>query len=127
MWTLVQINDDAETLIGQRISMVSGVAQVNIGGPRKFAVRVDVDPNELAARAIGIDELAASVSAANANRPTGTLYGPDRSFTVKTEGQLTNATAFRSLIVAYRGGRPVRLDEVAHVFDGVENDKTASW
>ena len=124
---LSQINEYAETLIGQRISMVSGVAQVNIGGPRKFAVRVDVDPHELAARAIGIDELAQSVSAANANRPTGTLYGPDRSFTVKTEGQLTNAAAFRSLIIAYRGGRPVRLDEVAHVFDGVENDKTASW
>ncbi len=124
---LSQLNEYAETLIGQRISMVSGVAQVNIGGPRKFAVRVDVDPHVLAARAIGIDELAGSVSAANANRPTGTLYGPDRSFTVKTEGQLTNAAAFRSLIVAYRGGRPVRLDEVAHVFDGVENDKTASW
>ncbi len=124
---LSQVNEYAETLIGQRISMVKGVAQVSINGQQKYAVRVDVDPHELAARAIGIDELATSVGAANANRPTGTLYGPDRAFTVSTAGQLANAAVFGPLIVAYRGGRAIRLDEVAHVYDGVENDKTAAW
>ena len=124
---LSQVNEYAETMIGQRISMVSGVAQVQIFGPQKFAVRLDVDPHELSARGVGLDELAQAVSAGNSNRPTGTLYGTDRSYTVKTDGQLMNAAAFRPLIVAYRGGRPIRLDEVANVYDGVENNKTGAW
>jgi HAE1 family hydrophobic/amphiphilic exporter-1 len=81
----------------------------------------------LAARGIGIDELATSLQNSNVNRPTGTFYGPDRTFTIKTDGQLSDALAFRPLIVAYRSGHPVRLEEVANVYDGVENDKTASW
>ncbi|HKT81656.1 MAG TPA: efflux RND transporter permease subunit [Vicinamibacterales bacterium] len=124
---LSQVNEYAETLISQRISMVSGVAQVQIFGPQKFAVRVDVDPHELASRGLGIDEVASAVAAGNANRPTGTLYGPDRSFTVKTNGQLMNAAEFGPLTIAYRNGRPVQLNEVAHVYDGVENDKAAGW
>ena len=124
---LSQVDEYAETLIGQRISMVSGVAQVSVFGAQKYAVRLDVDPHQLAARAIGIDELAPAVQSANVNQPTGTLYGPDRTFTVNTAGQLTEAAAYRPLIVAYRNGRPVRLDDVAHVYDGIENDKTASW
>src|ERR1051325_901452 len=123
---LSTLDEIAQSVVAQRISMVSGVAQVNVFGSQKFAVRVDVDPRELAARSIGIDEVASSVQSANANRPTGTIYG-DKSFVVQTNGQLMRASAYGPTIIAYRGGNPVRLDEVAHVFDGVENDKTASW
>jgi hydrophobic/amphiphilic exporter-1 (mainly G- bacteria), HAE1 family len=124
---LDKVNEYAETKIAQRISMIEGVAQVQIFGAQKHAVRIDVDPRELAARAIGIDELASALQTANVNRPTGTLYGPDRTITIKTEGQLADAEGFRPLIVAYRAGRPVHLEEVANVYDGIENDKTASW
>jgi len=124
---LSEVNEYAETTIGQRISTVKGVAQVSIFGAQKFAVRVDIDPHALAARGIGIDELATAISAANSNRPTGTLFGADRTFTIRAAGQLNDAVAFQRAIIAYRDGRPVRLDEIAHVYDGVENDRTASW
>src|SRR6185503_3165492 len=112
--------------IAQRISMVSGVAQVNVFGSQKFAVRVDVDPRQLAARSIGIDEVAGAIQNANSNMPTGIIYG-EKTFVVQTNGQLMRASAYGPSIIAYRAGNPVRLDEVAHVYDGVENDKTASW
>ncbi|MEZ5319746.1 MAG: efflux RND transporter permease subunit [Vicinamibacterales bacterium] len=124
---LSEINEYADTTIGQRLSTVRGVAQVSIFGAQKYAVRVDVDPRELAARSIGLNELASAIQAGNANRPTGTLYGTDRTFAVKTDGQLLDAVAFRRLIVAWRDGRPVTLDQVARVYDGVEDDRTASW
>jgi HAE1 family hydrophobic/amphiphilic exporter-1 len=124
---LSQVDEYAETLIAQRLSTVSGVAQVSVFGAQKYAVRVDVNPRELAARDIGIDQVAQSIQQANANRPTGTLYGPDRSFVVQANGQLTSAAAYAPVVVAYKNGSPVRLDEVARVYDGVENDKTASW
>src|SRR5512134_2184550 len=124
---LSQINEYADTTIGQRISTIRGVAQVSIFGAQKYAVRIDVDPRQLAARGIGIDELAAAVAGGNVNRPTGTLYGADRTFAVKTDGQLFDAPAFRRLIVAYRSGSPIHLEQLAHVYDGVEDDKTASW
>jgi len=124
---LSEVNEYADTLLAQRLSTVRGVAQVSIFGAQKHAVRIDVNPQELAARQIGLNELAAAVQTGNANRPTGTLYGTDRTFTVKTDGQLENAESFRRLTVAYRDGRPVTLDQVARVYDGVEDDKTASW
>ena len=124
---LSQINEYADTMIGQRISTIRGVAQVMIFGAQKYAVRIDVDPRQLAARGIGIDELATAVQRGNVNRPTGTLYGADRTFAVKTDGQLFDAPAFRKLAVAYRNGSPVQLDQLAHVYEGVEDDKTASW
>ncbi|HET9272317.1 MAG TPA: efflux RND transporter permease subunit [Vicinamibacterales bacterium] len=124
---LSEVNEYADTLLAQRLSTVRGVAQVSIFGAQKHAVRIDVNPQELAARQIGLNELAAAVQTGNANRPTGTLYGADRTFTVKTDGQLENAASFRRLTVAYRDGRPVTLDQVARVYDGVEDDKTASW
>jgi HAE1 family hydrophobic/amphiphilic exporter-1 len=124
---LSEVNEYADTLLAQRLSTVRGVAQVSIFGAQKHAVRIDVNPQELAARQIGLNELAAAVQTGNANRPTGTLYGSDRTFTVKTDGQLENAAGFRRLTVAYRDGRPVTLDQVARVYDGVEDDKTASW
>jgi HAE1 family hydrophobic/amphiphilic exporter-1 len=124
---LSEINEYAEINVGQRISTLRGVAQVNIYGAQRYAVRIDVDPRQLAAREMDFDQLASAVGRGSVNRPTGTLYGPDRTFAVKSDGQLTNADGFQRLIVAYRNGRPVRLDEVARVYDGVENDKTASW
>jgi hydrophobic/amphiphilic exporter-1 (mainly G- bacteria), HAE1 family len=123
---LSQLDEIAQSVVAQRISMVSGVAQVNVFGSQKYAVRIDVDPRELAARSIGIDEVASAVQSANSNLPTGTIYG-EKSFVVQTNGQLMRASAYGPSIIAYRGGNPVRLDEVAHVYDGVENDKTAAW
>jgi HAE1 family hydrophobic/amphiphilic exporter-1 len=123
---LSQLDEIAQSVVAQRISMVSGVAQVNVFGSQKFAVRINVDPRELAARSIGIDEVASAVQGANSNLPTGTIYG-DKTFVVQTNGQLMRASSYGPTIIAYRGGNPVRLDEVAHVFDGVENDKTAAW
>jgi len=124
--SLAVLDEIAQSQVAQRISMVSGVAQVNIFGSQKFAVRVDVDPRELAARSIGIDEVANAINNANSNLPTGTIYG-ERTFVVRSNGQLMRAAAYGPTIIAYRNGMPVRLDEVAHVYDGVENDKTASW
>jgi hydrophobic/amphiphilic exporter-1 (mainly G- bacteria), HAE1 family len=123
---LSALDELAQSNVAQRISMVSGVAQVNVFGSQKYAVRVDVDPRQLAARSMGIDEVAAAIQNANVNLPTGTIYG-ERTFVVKTNGQLMRASAYGPSIIAYRGGYPVRLDEVAHVYDGVENDRTASW
>ena len=124
---LSDVNEYADTTISQRISMVKGVAQVNIFGAQKRAVRIDVNPLELAARNMGMDELSAALQRANVNRPTGNLYSPDRAISVKTNGQLTTAAEFGPVIVAYRNGNPIRLNEIAHVYEGVENDRTASW
>ncbi|PYR24430.1 MAG: acriflavine resistance protein B [Acidobacteria bacterium] len=124
---LSTVNEYAESTIAQRISMVSGVAQVQVFGQAKYAVRVDLDPRELAARGIGVDEVAATVQNANVSLPTGTMYGSQQTFTVLTNGQLLRAQAYGPMIIAYRNGNPVRLDEVAHVFDGIENDKSVAW
>ena len=114
-------------MLAQRLSMVSGVAGVNVFGAQKFAVRIDVDPTQLASRQVGIDEVAQAIAGANVNRPTGTLFGPQRNFVVQTSGQLMNAEGYRPIPVAYRNGSPVRLSEVANVYDGVENPRNASW
>jgi HAE1 family hydrophobic/amphiphilic exporter-1 len=123
---LSTVNEYAET-IGQRISMVSGVAQVQIFGAAKYAVRVDVDPRRLSARGIGIDEVASAIQNANVNLPTGTMYGSSRAFTVLANGQLYRAPAYGPLVIAYRNGAPVRLNEVARVYDGIEQDKSANF
>jgi len=124
---LSTINEYAESTIAQRISMVNGVAQVQVFGAAKYAVRIDLDPRQLSAKAIGIDEVAAAVQSANVSLPTGTMYGAEQTFTVLANGQLQRAQAYGPLIIAYRNGNPVRLEEVAHVFDGIENDKSAAW
>ncbi len=124
---LYTLDEYGETLMAQRISMVSGVAQVQVYGAQKFAVRIQLDPKEMAARGIGIDQVADAVSQANVNLPTGTLYGPQQAFTVQASGQLLEAQPYRSIIVTYRDGRPVRLGDLGVVFDSVENDKTAAW
>src|SRR5262245_9296745 len=124
---LSTINEYAEQTLAQRISMVSGVAQVQVFGAAKYAVRIDVDPRQLAAKGIGIDEVATSVQNANVALPTGTLYGAQQTFTVLANGQLMRASAYGPMIVAYRKGNPVHLEEVAHVYDGIENDHNAAW
>ncbi len=124
---LSDVDEYAETLLAQRISMISGVAQVHVYGAQKYAVRVRLDPNALAARSIGIDEVAAAVEANNVNLPTGTLWGHHEAVTVQASGQLMKAEDYRPLIVAYRGGAPVRLGELGQVVNSVENDKIASW
>ncbi len=121
------VDEYAETLMAQRISMVSGVAQVQVYGAQKYAVRAQLDPKALATRRIGIDEVAAAVQRGNVNLPTGTLWGSHQAFTVQVSGQLTQAAAYRPLIVTYRNGSPVRLQELGRVIDSVENDKAASW
>jgi HAE1 family hydrophobic/amphiphilic exporter-1 len=124
---LQTVNEYAETLLGQQISTISGVAQVLVFGSQKRAVRVQVNPNVLAARGIGIDEVQRAVAQANSNLPTGQLSGPDKSLTVRATGQLVDAEAFLNQIVAVRNGAPVRLRELGTVIESVENDKVAAW
>jgi HAE1 family hydrophobic/amphiphilic exporter-1 len=124
---LSDVDEYAETFMAQRISMVSGVAQVQVFGSQKYAVRVQLDPRELASRQIGIDEAASAVAWGNVLLPTGTLWGRHQAITLQANGQLTDAAAYRPLIIAYRNGSPVRLQELGRVIDSVENDKIASW
>jgi len=124
---LSTVNEYAETYLAQRISTINGVAQVNVFGQQKYAVRVQLDPNALAARGVGINEVEQAVANANVNIPTGSLYGKERTFAVQSTGQLANAAAFRPVIVTYRNGAPVRLQELGRVIDGVQNDKVAAW
>ncbi|MDD3293741.1 MAG: efflux RND transporter permease subunit [Geobacteraceae bacterium] len=121
------VNEYAETAVSQRISMLSGVAQVQVFGAQKYAVRAQLDPKALASRGIGIDEVSSALSSANVNLPVGTFSGKRQAFTIQAAGQLYNADAFRPVVVAYRNGTPVRLQELGKVIDGVENDKVASW
>jgi len=124
---LSAVNEYAETYLAQRISTVNGVAQVQVFGQQKYAVRVQVDPNALASRGVGINEVEQAIAQANVNLPTGTLYGKDRMFAVQATGQLNDAVAFRPVIVTYRNGAPVRLEELGRVIDSVQNDKLAAW
>jgi len=121
------VDEYAETTIAQRLSTVLGVAQVQVYGSQKYAVRIQADPNALAAMGIGFDEIADAVAAANSNTPVGSMDGPTRNLTLEATGQLTQASQFRPLIVTYRNGNPVRLEDVAKVLDSVEDDKRASW
>ena len=124
---LSEVNEFADTVISPRISMINGVAQVQVFGSQKYAVRVQLDPKALASRKIGIDEVAAALDKWNVNLPTGGLQGAKQAFTIQATGQLYDAEAFKPLIVAYRGGAPVRLADIAIVTNSVENDKIAAW
>jgi hydrophobe/amphiphile efflux-1 (HAE1) family protein len=119
------VDEYAETLMAQRISQLSGVALVSVFGAQKFAVRIRANPEALAAKGIGLDDLKTAVTAANSNTPVGTLSGPAQSFTLQATGQMGAAKQYEQLIVAYRNGAPVRLAEVAKAVDSVENDKVA--
>jgi hydrophobic/amphiphilic exporter-1 (mainly G- bacteria), HAE1 family len=121
------LDDYAETVLAPRISMVSGVSQVQVNGAQKYAVRVQVDPDKLRAQQIGINEVDQALQNWNVNLPTGQLFGAHQTFNLKAGGQLNNAAQFRSIVIASRQGRPVRLDQVATVLDSVENTRSAAW
>mgnify|MGYP001593925531 CR=1 FL=1 len=127
MLPLWELNDYADALMAQRISMTSGVSQVQIFGPQKYAVRAQLDPHALASKGIGIDTVEEALRNANVNLPTGTLYGTHKAFTVLATGQLFKASDYRSVIVTYRDGSPVYLKALGKVIDSVENDKAAAW
>ena len=124
---LQKVDDYAETVLGQRISTLPGVAQVNVYGAQKFALRIQLNPDQLAARGIGLDEVQAAAQAGNVNLPTGSLEGTKTAQNIRANGQIYDAATFRQQIVAYRNGAPVRLSDIGTVLDSVENNKVASW
>src|SRR5436190_2825400 len=123
---LSKVNEYADTTLAQRLSTISGVAQVLVTGEQKYAVRVQVDPSALASKGIGIDDVATALQRGNTNLPVGTLYGIHQNLTVQANGQLTNAEEYRQLIVAYRNGAPVSLRDLGDVVDSVENSRLAT-
>jgi HAE1 family hydrophobic/amphiphilic exporter-1 len=122
-----ELDKYAETFMAQRISMIPGVAQVNVYGSAKYAVRIQLDPNALASRQIGIDEVADAVNNQNVNLPTGVLNGPTKTYTVQANGQLDNAASFRRLVVTYRNGAPIHLGDIGQVLDDIQNNKSIAW
>jgi HAE1 family hydrophobic/amphiphilic exporter-1 len=124
---LTRLNEYAENTLAQRISMVNGVAQVQVFGSQKYAVRVRLDPHALRARGIGIDEVSAAISSGNVNLPTGILWGRNRTATIQANGQLSDAKDFGNLVVAWRDGSPVRVRDLGQVIDDVQNNRVASW
>ncbi|HET7063215.1 MAG TPA: efflux RND transporter permease subunit [Rudaea sp.] len=124
---LSKVDEYGESLLAQRLSMIDGVALVNVYGSAKYAVRIDLDPGAMAARGLGIDQVQAAVSSGNVDLPTGTLYGSNRTYNVMVNGQFEAAKPFESLIVSYQNGAPVRLGDIGHIYDGVQNDKLAAW
>ncbi len=125
--SLSDLDEYGENMLAERISMVNGVSQVQVFGSQKYATRIQMDPLRLAARGIGLDEVVEAIRSGNVNLPTGILYGPHKAFTLQANGQLMTAADYRPLIVAYRNGAPVRLEELGQVRDGVENNKVAAW
>jgi HAE1 family hydrophobic/amphiphilic exporter-1 len=124
---LYKVDDAAETTMAQQLSTISGVAQVSVFGSARYAVRVAVDPNKMASRQIGIDEVASAISAGNSNLPVGSIYGAEKTYTLQSNGPLLDAAGFRPLIVAYRNGAPVRLGEIANVQDSVQDQFSRFW
>ncbi len=125
--TMSALDEYAETLMARRISMVSGVAQVQVYGSKKYAVRIQVDPNLLASRQVGLEEIRDSLSHGNVNLPSGSLYGFTKAYTVQSDSQLSTASQFAPLIVSYRNGNPVRLEDLGSVIDSVTTEKAKFW
>src|SRR4051812_6768452 len=121
------LDDFAETVVAPRLSMVNGVAKVEVWGQAKYAVRVQVDPDRLRGQQIGINEVDQALQNWNVNLPTGQLFGAHQTFNIKAAGQLNNAAQFKPIIVTYRQGKPVRLDQVANVVDSIEDTMNATW
>ncbi len=122
-----QLDEYAQTQLAQRLSMIDGVADVHVYGATKYAVRISIDPDRLAAAGIGIDQVQQAITDANVNQATGTLYGPSQQFQVRTQGQLLRAAPYNDIALAWRNGAPVRLGDVGRAYDGVQNDQVASW
>ncbi len=121
------LDEYAETMAAPRISMINGVAQVQVQGQQKYAVRVQLDPDKLAAKHIGFNEVDSALTQWNINNPLGTLYGPQVAYNIYANGQLMNAAQYRKMVVAYVNGRPIHLEEVANVIDSVQDDKQGAW
>ena len=124
---LSTITEYGDTILGQRISMIDGVAQVRVFGARKYAVRIRLNPKELASRKIGIDQVAAAIQKNNVNLPSGILDGEYKAYTVQAKGQLTEASGYNKIIVAYKNDSPVRLEEIGKALDSIEDDKSAAF
>ncbi len=124
---LSTVDEFAQTILAQRISMVNGVAQVDVIGSQKYAIRVQLDPNQLAVRQIGIDDVVVAIQRGNVDLPVGTLDAPARAYTLVSDGQLLTGDAFQSLVITYRNGAPVRVQDVGRAIDSVENNRAASW
>ncbi|HET9918119.1 MAG TPA: efflux RND transporter permease subunit, partial [Candidatus Binatia bacterium] len=124
---LSAVDEYAQSVLAQRISMVNGVAQVDVFGSQKYAVRIQLDPNQLAARQVGIDDVVNAVQRGNVDLPVGTLDAPNRAYTLVSDAQLTNAAGYQSLVVTYRNGAPVRIQDLGRAIDSVENKRVASW
>src|SRR6202790_3588812 len=124
---LSAVNEYGDITIGQALSQIPGVAQVSIFGAQKFAIRVQADPEAAAARGLSLEDIRAAVSRANSSRPVGTLNGPKQDISLQASGQMDKAIDYREVVVAWRNGSPVSLDEVARIYDSVENDKIATW
>jgi hydrophobe/amphiphile efflux-1 (HAE1) family protein len=125
--SMAQLDEYAETKLARRISMVSGVAQVQVFGAQKYAVRVQADPAKLAARQVDLETVRTALSNGSVNLPAGSLYGSSKAYSVQSDSQLTTASQFAKLIVTYKNGSPVRLDELGRVLDSVSNNKTLFW
>ncbi|MBE9165850.1 efflux RND transporter permease subunit [Tychonema sp. LEGE 06208] len=124
---LSEVDSYAQSYLAQKLSTINGVAQVQIYGSQKYAARIQLDPQQLAARQIGIDKVQTAIQQGNVNLPTGSLSGSYKNFAVQTNGQLKDAAAFRRLIVTYKNGQPVYLEQLGRVVDSVENTQLASW
>ena len=124
---LSAVNEYGEITVGQTLSQIPGVAQVLVYGSQKFAIRVQVDPQAAAARGLTLDDVRAAVTNANSSTPVGTLNGPKQDVALVASGQMPKASEYSKVIVAWRNGSPVKLDEIATVYDSVENDKIATW
>lgn len=124
---LSQVDKYAETYLAEKLSTINGVAQVQVYGSQKYAARIQLDPQKLASQQIGLDQVQTAIQQGNVNLPTGSLSGTHKNFTIQTNGQLADAAAYRSLIVAYRNGAPIYLNQLGRVVDSVQNDKVASW
>jgi hydrophobic/amphiphilic exporter-1 (mainly G- bacteria), HAE1 family len=124
---LSAVNEYGDITIGQALSQLPGVAQVLIYGAQKFAIRVQADPEAAAARGLSLEDIRAAVSRANSSTPVGTLNGPKQDVALQASGQMDKAADYSKIVVAWRNGSPVKLDEVARIYDSVENDKIATW
>src|SRR5947208_2454831 len=124
---LSAVNEYGDITIGQALSQIPGVAQVLIYGAQKFAIRVQADPEAAAARGVSMEDIRTAVSRANSSTPVGTLNGPKQDVALQASGQMDKAIDYGKVVVTYKNGSPVKLDEVARIYDSVENDKIATW
>ena len=124
---MYKLNEYADSMISQRISTIPGVAQVMVMSSQKYSVHIQLDPSKLSSRGIGINEVDQAIRNWNVNTPTGTLFGANRAYNIKAEGQLMNAEAYKKTIVTYSNGAPVRLEDLGKITDGVEDERSSSW